>query len=334
MKKSIARAAALSVCLFTIAFLMDGCGSPASSSSKTSSDAQTAQSSVDSGAAVSQAAASSVYGNTNGNITNRGQAVQLDGWIYYGNNGITKMSADGSQTTKINSDCYAEYLNAADGWIYFVDAKYNWLYKIRTDGSEKTLLCTGKISVVHLVDNWIYYLQGDSGTDVPCKMHTDGTGEMQTPTDYCSFADGWIYYASSEKVLNKVRTDGTDMTVIGTDRLNKGPVADGGWIYYPSDADGLLYRIKPDGTGRQALTSEEIAIFNVEGDWVYYTVNDDFRLYKIGTDGTGKTRLTDNTVANINIAGDWIFYESISGSSLNLYKMHMNGTGQQLLEQN
>lgn len=329
MKKSLVRSTALSIFLFSAALFLDGCGSqPASSDSQVPPVSSAVQSAVTQAASVS-----SVYGNTNGNLMNRGISVQLDGWIYYGEDGITKMSADGSQTVKINSDCYAEYLNAENGWLYFVNVKDKSLYKIRTDGSDKTLLCSGNITDAHVVDDWIYYDKTASGIDMPFKMHTDGTGATGMPFGYCSFADGWVYYVDSSKTLCKYSMNGKDVVPVGNDRVDNGPDVSGGWAYYHADSDDLLYKIKTDGTGLQKLSSDKVAVFTVDGDQVYYTPNDDFRIYKMNTDGTNRIRLTDNTAFAIDVVGDWVFYESTGDSCMNLYKMRTDGTEQQLLEQ-
>src|SRR5512136_1691522 len=70
-------------------------------------------------------------GNIPANIVNGGLAAQQGGWIYYENNGIYKVRADGLIKTKVCADNSLN-LNVAGDWIYYInsDDKYS-LYKIK-----------------------------------------------------------------------------------------------------------------------------------------------------------------------------------------------------------
>ena len=72
-------------------------------------------------------------GNTEGNITNGGMAVKQDDWIYYceydasanypgapNNSSIWKMRSNGSNKTKL-INVEASYLNIKGDWIYYIN---------------------------------------------------------------------------------------------------------------------------------------------------------------------------------------------------------------------
>lgn len=50
-----------------------------------------------------------------------------------------------------------ETLNVADGWIYYVDHSDKSLYRIKTDGSEKQLICSDNAFNVNIIQDYIYY---------------------------------------------------------------------------------------------------------------------------------------------------------------------------------
>jgi hypothetical protein len=128
-------------------------------------------------------------------------------WIYY-NKWITNsdnLGKDGSVTT----------VSGLDG-----------LYKIKTDGTEKTKLCDDTATDINPSGNWVYYINETDGEKL-YKIKTDGTGNTKVCNDGASFginvAGDWIYY--------KIRT----------------------FFYFYFHYDGGLYKIKTDGTGRSKV---------------------------------------------------------------------------------
>jgi hypothetical protein len=88
-------------------------------------------------------------GNTSGNIMNAGLVVKHEGWIYYT---VGKRLGQGNYK--------------------------GWLYKIRTDGSEKVKLSDNKSSYINIVDGTIFYInEGDQLRLY--KVEKDGSGESR-----------------------------------------------------------------------------------------------------------------------------------------------------------
>jgi hypothetical protein len=117
--------------------------------------------------------------------------------------------------------------------------------------------------------------------------------------------------------LQRIKTDGTNLTMIlsGFTR-NVFRVIDD-WIYYVRRTTGEAYmfhpsvssvgtsvfRIKTDGTGKtEVAKDEDWNCMVADGEWLYYqlynTKNGTYNLYKIKFDGTGKQLLTTDTVSN------------------------------------
>jgi serine/threonine protein kinase len=180
-----------------------------------------------------------------------------DEWIYYMNgsigNSLYKIKPDGSDRRQIaEGNCLS--INVVGGWVYYrnsyIDRK--GIYKVRTDGREKTILSEyGEIIVeggwcyIKLVDGPLY------------KMRTEGGGLVQLTDASCgafNVAGGWIYYQSVSNgyALFKMRTDGTEKTKLCDDQCFNGIHIVDQWLFYQSD--GLkAYRINVNGGKRQAL---------------------------------------------------------------------------------
>lgn len=84
-----------------------------------------------------------------------------DGWIYYTHSndtadaGIYKMRTDGSEKTKLSDENNHHYVNVSGDWIYYTNFQ---LYKMRTDGSETTKLDDSLCSQINIANNNIYFL--------------------------------------------------------------------------------------------------------------------------------------------------------------------------------
>jgi len=84
------------------------------------------------------------HGNTAGNLNNYGVISEKDGWIYYSNSSdegkLYKMRTDGTERTKLN-DHNSCCINIAGDWIYYLNSREDYqLYKMRTDGTERQIV--------------------------------------------------------------------------------------------------------------------------------------------------------------------------------------------------
>jgi len=213
------------------------------------------------------------YGNTSGNIHNDGHAAQQGDWIYYenasDNSFLYKIKSDGTNKTKLN-DVKSSKINVVGDWIYYKSGSDYSLYKIRTDGTQVTKIYNGDCYWINVVDDWIYFQNGGN----ICKIRTDGTGEIKLNSDNSNgitVLDDWIYYSngSDNFYIYKIRTDGTSKTKI----ISNGAVANlivvGDWIYYSNL--GSLFKVRTDGTGNIKLLDYLGTYFNVSGDWIYFS---------------------------------------------------------------
>ena len=75
--------------------------------------------------------------------------------------------------------------------------------------------------------------------------------------------------------------------------VNEGYAAtDGTWIYFISNDLFSIYRMRPDGTEQEKLSSDIAKHINVLDGWVYYSNwMDGKSIYRMRTDGSGRERL-------------------------------------------
>lgn len=224
------------------------------------------------------------------------------------------------------------YVTQQGDWIYFSNASdKSKLYKIRTDGSERTCLNKDGSKYIIVAGDWIYYANRDDDSKL-YKIRTDGSERTRLNNDnsikICVAGD-WIYYVNGDvnESLYKIRTDGSERTFLNEDSSAYINVV-GDWIYYANRDDRLyLYKIRTDGSKRTRLNQVSSAYINVADGWIYFAnLDDDLKLYKIRTDGSECTRLNNDGSKYIYVAGDWIYYAN-SDDDLNLYKI-INAQGE------
>jgi hypothetical protein len=300
----------------------------------------------------------------NGNLYNGGYYVKQGDWIYYSNNGICKLNTiTGEKEVIYNSSSICSKIHIDGDWLYFTSSKsyegYETvsLYKIKTDGTDKTfVLNLGRGSLATVFNNDVYYFEGRtfelediSKADTLYKKPVDGDSstEITSKTILRNFSieDGYMYYATADsKNLNtymaKVNLSTLEKTLLKTNSyLQRYYFTYDNWIYY-IDNQKNLKRMKTDGTNDTIITKTDNNIWtlNVQGDWIYYSLANDLgKLYKIKNDGTQKTVLSDGQIDyfyNISIIDDYIYTKHINKAYKYVtWQMKTDGTDAKIIDE-
>ena len=78
--------------------------------------------------------------------------------------------------SKLNDDI-SFHLNVSGDWVYYSNDSDNGnLYKIRTDGSERTKLNESNSVAINIVDDWIYFVSNDDNCFY--RIRADGLGQQ------------------------------------------------------------------------------------------------------------------------------------------------------------
>ncbi|MDR1563947.1 MAG: DUF5050 domain-containing protein [Oscillospiraceae bacterium] len=173
--------------------------------------------------------------------------VTDDGWIYYtnfNNWSISKMQHDGSSNQVVVRDKLCEGFNVSNGWIYAVDGSNLYteggkgdrhLYKLKTDGTEVTLLSDDIVGLINVVGDWVYYSAENDGNRL-YKIKTDGSGK--------------------EKILD---SSAHIFIILGET------------VYYIDLENGShIYAYNMLSKESKQITQDECAIFNAVPGWVFY----------------------------------------------------------------
>ncbi|MBQ8752537.1 MAG: DUF5050 domain-containing protein [Clostridia bacterium] len=203
-----------------------------------------------------------------------------------------------------------------DGWVYFHENRSTALRRMRPDGSENSVLyeSVSAVTNLQLCGDWLYFSRSVPSSKIVCRVRTDGTGFEELDHIYCFgngrffVADDRFYYSSEDveqriEGIYTIHADSTEAEV-----LISGPGSYGidylhpeGWIYYHVNSrendDVFYWRIRPDGTGNEAVSPYLFTKGIWFGDWIYY-VADDKQLYKMRTDGSEVTLLSERKIGS------------------------------------
>jgi hypothetical protein len=140
----------------------------------------------------------------------------IGNWIYYQNmtdqHKPYRVRIDGTERAELN-DTSAHGMIILGDLIYFRNpADENRIYRMGIDGSNKTKLSENPTSKFNVSDGWVYYTTVDTPGGDLYKMRLDGTSKTflneEFVTNIIIFGE-WIYYTRIEKMVFRIKTDGT-----------------------------------------------------------------------------------------------------------------------------
>lgn len=221
--------------------------------------------------------------------------IQFDGdYVYYilENGGVGRMKLDDSQTETVyqgeGKNTFGYYVSG--DWV-FLPEKEGSLYRIKTDGSERSEIA--KLSDFQgefWVSQSFLFFNDQKST---YRMNFDGTGKERIfDRVFIFYADDeWIYYSM---VNDKSEPVGTyQMMLDGSQpkELSDGVIVDLDEEYlYVVKKDGF-YRSKLDGSSPEKLTEEEMWQFFCVGDDQIFYGEYSGAAYRMNLDGSNKVRI-------------------------------------------
>lgn len=119
-------------------------------------------------------------------------------------------------------------------------------------------------------------------------------------------------------------------------------------IYFSNaNDDGALYSMNPDATDFEKVFDDKVKYINGAGNYIYYTRRNNDKekespnalefnnkgMYRINKDGSNIKSLYSGLNENMKLYGNYIYYEhSTKDGGLTLYKVKIDGTDEQILE--
>lgn len=275
-----------------------------------------------------------VRGNTFGNLSNGGIAVEDDEYIYLAmlngkgsRGGIKKVAKRDGDTEQLTVGEDVDALNYYDGFLYYL-CENNEICRIKTDGSgREEIMKDDRIKNFYIENDRMYYcLENDERAyDLYCTDLNSSGGEKLVSNmirDQYIIEDGWIYFWNGDDFdLHEIRVDGTEENVI-YEELGYAPEAAGEWIYF-YDTEGIYRMNRKDQETETLCFGPGTKTSNVWKDTVFFITDrydgeTDLCRQKAGEEEIEKivsVAEKDGTLYQINVLEHHIVFYNLGKSS-------------------
>jgi len=277
----------------------------------------------------------------------------INDYIYYKANDKDiwrKSSLDGKQNIKANLLREEEenilrklsynWSNIISGnGLLAVDAEYifyshqghnGYLYRVKKDGSDMTLITDDNCSLLNLDNEYIYY-KNENDNGYLYKIKKDGTEKECIAKDDAEniiLSDEYLYYSANG--LYKIKKDGTDKELLVTERVSDINLI-GNELYYLTSRNICKLDLETKKTEKLDINLKirsglKDSINIVIGNSIYGCFFNN--IYKISAATKESTLIVENDASNINIYNDYIYYTSSNG----IFKIDINGKNKAKLD--
>ena len=260
------------------------------------------------------------------NIQNRVLFLEDNGWIYgqawdnQGNSQFIKVRTDGSDFTVLDNGG-ASHINVADGYIYYMlyNESEHGIYKMKTSGQDRQKI-SDAYGAMQIVDKQIYYYSAF---------------EYETSNEPVNYIDN-----SENCHFFRCDLDGNNVTEIIEKPTFFAYVFEDGILYQDASDKESIHICELDGSNDIKLNNASSFFPIYDGEYIYYLrlltpQNTSATIWKIKPDGTENQKLSDinvNLSQGISMAYDNIYFVNKDDEN-RLYRIDKDGGNLTLITQ-
>lgn len=210
-------------------------------------------------------------------------------------------------------------------WIYYCNRYDNTLDKVKTDGTENTILFNHYHSAyskedICYDDEYIYCsnrIWGECGVvkEGIFRIKKSGSEPELIYSDSEIRGIQYIYhdriiFTDTHDNLYSIKRDGTDLLTLTKARSNCF-AGEKGIIYYSDYDDPGIYKIDINGQNKEKISNNKSLYMVIENGWLYYdNRSDDGKLYKMRTEGSENSKMNNDDCYFLTVDDGWVYYTS------------------------
>lgn len=241
----------------------------------------------------------SYYGNSFENSSQGGTMVASGSWIYYvsQNSGfsIWKMRTDGTEQTLVSSTP-ARHISMLGDYLYYRALGTGYLHRLNVETGADTVLVARDIYEPKVVGEYIYYEdQSDDSYDL-YRCELDGSNEVK-------ITDGVVFYCC---------------------------VTDTRIYYLDTRAGRKGYSVALDGSDKQTWFDGRVGSIDYVDGTVYFTDMDNGGLYAMEAGSSSYTKISSMTMQSINIYDGWVYFSDPDNGGA-LTKVNLSDTSEAVI---
>ncbi|MCR5185572.1 MAG: DUF5050 domain-containing protein [Clostridia bacterium] len=274
-----------------------------------------------------------------GNLNNNGKVLQDGQSVYLGlSEGLFKET--NGVLTKVSGDRATSIMRHGDSLYYLCSASQrSFDIKALKDGSEepqmiKTIYTS--INKIYVNQDSVYYVSSENGYGIRKISMKDMNESLVILANIVDFTieDDILYYtdiAGKLERINLSKTEEAPFTIDSSHSIRKFQVRDK-WIYFYSNRDGGLCKIKMNGKGFEVVNKNiNNDSYNItEKGNIYFLDRTKTKICKGKIEGNSYKTIAETKITNstLNIASQNLYYEnyvSETSSITKLYRVKTNG---------
>lgn len=198
-----------------------------------------------------------------------------------------------------------------DEWVYYNSCgDDSSLYKMKVDGSEKQKLCDDDAGSINVVGQWVYYVDYYSELK---RIGIDGANEqvfLEEDVSNLMVDTNAIYFISEDdRKIYRMKHDGSGSECITTYECWSFCLSEGALFIQTSIADlPQIKRLDPATLQSEIVITEDLGTSFLDGEWLYYSGIDGLGRVQISTGE--KTELYDGNVLSAVLCGEWVYFHN------------------------
>lgn len=281
-----------------------------------------------------------VSGNSGGNYYNNGLFCEFNDKVYFSNPNddytLYEMTPQGTEAKRLTTD-NVSFINADDNYLYYVrtngsqsssfpflNINTNSLCRVKHNGKQHTFLDTAPSLYAALSGNYIYYIHYDTKTaSTLYKVKIDGTEKQSLnkfPLLLSPASDGKLCYNGLDNNHNLYYwNSASDSSAMAFEGNTWNPVEDGSYLYFmDTDNDYHLTRVAKNDQQKTDISGSRVDCYNIYGNYAYYQKNEpsDQGMYRIALDGSSKEELiAEGIYCDINITSHYVYFRDFNNRS-------------------
>lgn len=286
--------------------------------------------------------------------------IKINKFLIFGKEGAVSQNVDNmisNPSAVYTSESGNTTGNIINGGMVVENGGYTYLsdktgiYKEDNSTGAKTKICDDQALYMNIANNCIYY-RNESDNGKFYKVNLDGSNKTKINDDYPQYMNiegQWAYYRNmpypqkdnssglglpqgfelpkvdDEGLVVRVKLDGTSRSVIIGDKGSRYLNVVSGYIYYVNNKY-QLFRSNEDGTSPQQISDVWMDKPIIEGTEVYYiNIKDNSSLYKMSLDGTNNSLIKNGVPTGFNVKDGTIYYQNVADGN-KLYQIKTDGT--------
>lgn len=293
--------------------------------------------------------ASSVTGNTAGNLNNGGLFAESEGRVYfsnaYDNGSLYSMNADETDIKKLGSS-RVNTINVGGNFLYyymnsegnggdglgFVVRTYG-IFRSRLNGKSSQCLDRSASVTMQLCGDYLYYQRYNNKEFTKLyKIKTDkseNTLVSDSIINPAAYYNGIIYFNGTESDHYLYALDTASDTISTVYQ---------GDLWYPAYKDGYIYYMDVSENYRlcryslsentvEVLTNDRVDTFNVGNQYIYYQRNSTTEpaLMRMLLDGSSPEVVAEGNYSDINLTSTYAYFHAF-GEDTPVYHTPVNGS--------